>query len=431
MPDALAVDGGSPIRRTPFPNVNVPEGRTLGDEEIAALERVIRSGQLNCTVGGETKAFEAEFAAYYGVPHAVTSSSGTAALHLAVAAVDPEPGDEIVTTGLSDAGTVLPILAQNAVPVFADVDPSTGNLDPASVRERITSRTRAIIVVHLFGQPAPVAELRALADEHGIVLIEDCAQAYLTRCPPDGALAGTVGQLGCFSLQQSKHITAGDGGLTISSDPALARRARLFADKAWPRDTDERTHLFLGLNYRMTELQAAVARAQLPKLAGVVRDRRNTARHLTRTVAGLRGLVPPPDDAGSNGAEGADTAGGACMTYWQYPVIVDPALAGGGNHDYGKALAAEGIPASGGYLTRPLYRTPMLTERRTYGRSGYPLSVPPADRVPNYDRGLCPVAESLIEERLLVIAWNERYTRADADDIAEAIGKVHRAFTAT
>src|SRR5690606_38474407 len=140
-------------------------------------------------------------------------------------------------------------------------DPVTGNLDVESVRARITSRTRAIMVVHLFGSPAPVASLRALADEHGLMLIEDSAQAYLTRCPA-GRLAGTVGRIGCSSLQQSKHITAGDGGLCITDDAALARRMRLFADKGWPRDTDERTHLFLSVNYRMTELQAAVARAQ-------------------------------------------------------------------------------------------------------------------------------------------------------------------------
>ena len=295
------------------------------------------------------------------------------------------------------------------------LDPVTGNLDVDSVRRLLTPRTRAICLVHLFGSPGPAAELRTLADEHGLVLIEDCAQAYLTRCP-DGRLAGTVGHIGCFSLQQSKHITAGDGGLCLTDDAALARRMRMFADKGWPRDTDERTHLFLATNYRMTELQAAVARAQLPKLAGVVRDRRNAALALAKVVAGLPGLLPPPDSGG--------------MAYWQFPVIVEPGLAGGSNHDYGKALAAEGIPASGGYLSRPLYLTPMLVERRTYGQSGYPLSVPPADQVPRYERGLCPVAESLIDERLLVIAWNERYTAADVDDIAEAVGKVHRAFTA-
>lgn len=416
MPDqgTLAVDGGTPIRTRPFPNVSGPEGRTLGDEEIAALERVIRSGQLNCTVGGETKAFEAEFAAYYGVAHAVASSSGTSALHLAVAAVNPEPGDEIITTGLSDAGTVLPILAQNAVPVFADVDPATGNLDVESVRSRITSRTRAIIAVHLFGQPAPVAELRELADEHGLILIEDCAQAYLTRCAPDGALAGTVGHLGCFSLQQSKHITAGDGGLTISNDAALARRARLFADKAWPRDTNERTHLFFGLNYRMTELQAAVAREQLKKLSWVVDARRKAAEPLTAAIGELSGL-----SAGLS--EGA--------VYWLFPVFVDTAMAGGDAHQYARALAAEGIPANGGYIQRPLYLTPVLADRRTYGESGYPLLSPPASTEPSYVKGICPQTEALIDERLFVIGWNEHYTEDDTADIAAALRKVHSAFT--
>lgn len=410
----LALDGGVPVRTTPFPTVNNASGRTLGEEELEAVRRVIASGQLNSTIGGETRALEREFADYYSMGHAVASTSGTAALHLAVAAVDPDPGDEIITTPITDAGTVLPILMQNAVPVFADVDPVTGNLDVESVRERITSRTRAIMAVHLFGAPAPVSGLRALADEHGLMLIEDCAQAYLTRCP-DGRLAGTVGHIGCFSLQQSKHITAGDGGLCITDDPALARRMRLFADKGWPRDTDERTHLFLSTNYRMTELQAAVARAQLPKLAKVVADRRTAAERLTQALAPLAGVIPPPDQGG--------------VSYWQYPIIIEPDQAGGTCHDYGKALAAEGIPANGGYLTRPVYRTPVLVDRRTYGTSGYPLCAPPAQEVPSYDEGLCPVAESLIKERLLVISWNERYTEADVDDIAAAVAKVHRAFT--
>ncbi|WP_328994151.1 DegT/DnrJ/EryC1/StrS family aminotransferase [Kribbella sp. NBC_01245] len=411
-PASLALAGGPPVRTQPFPSVSGPAGRTLGDEEVAAVTRVVRSGKLNSTVGTETAEFEQEFADYYGVPHAVASSSGTSAIHLAVAAVDPDPGDEIITTCLSDAGTVLPILAQNAIPVFADVDPLTGNLDPASVRARITARTKAIIVVHLFGIPAPVAELRQIADAHGVVLIEDCAQAYLTRCAPDGALAGTVGHIGCFSLQQSKHITAGDGGITITADNALARRARLFADKAWPRDTDERTHLFLGLNYRMTELQAAVARAQLGKLAGVVEDRRKSADALTAAIAPLPGLTAAPPDGTS---------------YWQFPVFIDESLAGDNGHGYAEALVAEGIPASGGYIQRPLYLTPLFTELRTYGDSGFPLSMPTA---PRYVAGLCPRAEELIiGGGLLVISWNERYTADDVADIAAALRKVHTAFT--
>jgi dTDP-4-amino-4,6-dideoxygalactose transaminase len=344
------------------------------------------------------------------VQQAIASSSGTAALHLAIAAVDPDPGDEIITTGLSDAGTVLPILAQNAVPVFADLDPTTGNLDVESVRSLISPRTRAILVVHLFGCPAPVTELRRLADEHGIYLIEDCAQAYLTRTTPDQALAGTVGHLGCFSLQQSKHITAGDGGLTITNDDALGRRARLFADKAWPRDSGERNHLFLGLNYRMTELQSAVAQVQLGRLAEVVDRRREGALVLTAMLRELPGLQAGPTEGHS---------------YWQFPVFIDPSRAGGDGFTYGEALRAEGISANGGYIQHPLYLNEVFTKRRTYGTSGYPLEYASQEYAP----GLCPNAEALIGGDLLVIMWNERYTEQDVEDIGEAMRKVHAALT--
>lgn len=411
MTQQLAIDGGTPQRTAPFPSVSHAAGRRFGPEEEDAVVRVLRSGQLNSTVGTETRAFERDFANHLGVPEVVASSSGTAALHLAVAAVNPEPGDEFITTGLSDAGTVLPVLAQNAVPVFVDVDPATGILDVAVVEAAITDRTRGIIVVHLFGQPAPVAELRTLADRAGIHLIEDCAQAYLTRLP-DGRTAGTVGHLACFSLQQSKHITAGDGGLTVSADPELARRARLFADKAWPRDTDERTHLFLGLNYRMTELQAAVARVQLTRLDEVVADRRRTAAVLTDALRPLAGIA---------------TADAASSSHWLFPLFLDIAAAGGDAQWYAEALRAEGIPASGGYLQRPLYLNPVFTDRRTYGESGYPLTL--ADRPQEYARGLCPVTEELIERRLVTLQWNENYTDADVADILAAITKVHSRAT--
>ncbi|WP_344835778.1 DegT/DnrJ/EryC1/StrS family aminotransferase [Nonomuraea dietziae] len=329
-----------------------PEGRTLGDEEVAALERVIRSGMLNSVWGTEAKALEREMVQLYGSRHAIACSSGTAALHLSVVAAAPDPGDEIITTPITDFGTVAPILAQNAVPVFADVDPSDGNLDPSAVEALIGPRTRAIMAVHLFGAAARIDELRALADRHGLALIEDCAQAWLTELPargpglpargpglpargpglPDqgprlpaegpgvpaegpgvpaqgpgeqlgggargvggGRLAGTVGDVGTFSLQQWKHITCGDGGVVITQDDELARRMRLFSDKGWDRAAG-RSHASLGLNYRMTELQAAVARAQLAKLDGVLAARRRTAAHLLKALEGLQGLrLPRPE----------------------------------------------------------------------------------------------------------------------------------------
>lgn len=408
----LASAGGTPIRTTGFPSVGDSSGRRIGEEEIAAVTEVLRSGKLNSTIGTRTREFEQAFGEMYGIEHVVASSSGTSALHLAVAAVNPNPGEEIITTGLSDAGTVLPILAQNAIPVFADVDPRTGMLDPESVRSKITKRTRAIIAVHLFGQPAPVEELRELADEHDLILIEDCAQAYLTRTP-SGKLAGTVGHLGCFSLQQSKHITAGDGGLTITNDADLGRRARLFADKGWPRDTNERTHLFFSLNYRLTELQAAIGLVQLTKLEQVVADRQRLANQLVEVVNELPGLEPAQHPEGT--------------VWWLFPIFVDPELAGGDAFAYGKHMQAEGLGCNPGYIGHPLYLNPVLNKARTYGKSGYPI----VEAAPNYARGLCPETERLISGgTMMVLPWNENYTDADVADYAAGLRKVHRALTA-
>jgi perosamine synthetase len=261
------------------------------------------------------------------------------------------------------------------------------------------------MAVHLFGKPAPIRELRELCDERGILLIEDCAQAYLA--PVGDTFAGRIGHIGCFSLQQTKHISSGDGGLVVTDDAALARRMRLFADKGWPRDTNERQYLFLALNYRMTELVGAVTRAQLSRLRGVVADRRTAAARASAGLAELAGITTPPDSGDH--------------VYWQYPLILDPEVAGD-LHEWAAALTAEGVPANGGYLTSPLYGAPALRDRLTYGQSGFPL------QDVEYPTGLCPNAEELINRRLLVLPWNENYTEADVDDIVTAVRKVHKAL---
>ncbi|NUT39137.1 MAG: DegT/DnrJ/EryC1/StrS family aminotransferase [Thermoactinospora sp.] len=372
-----------------FPTMAEPEGRTLGDEEVAAAERVIRSGMLNSVWGTEARALEREVAELHGVRHAVSASSGTAALHLAVVAAAPDPGDEIITTPITDFGTVAPILAQNAVPVFADVDPADGNLDPAAVARLIGPRTRAIMAVHLFGAPARLGELRELASDAGIILIEDCAQAWTSRLP-DGRPVGGVGDVGCLSLQQWKHITCGDGGLAVTSSDELARRMRLFADKGWDRAAG-RSHASFGLNYRMTELQAAVARAQLAKLPGVVRSRRSTALELLGLLQGLPDVVLPRPEG---------------HAWWLFPLIVPdaPALA--------ERLRAAGVPARAGYLEAPLNRAPVW-DAPIYGTSRYPLE--------GYEPRPCPVAEELVGRTLLVIEWNEHYTPEHVAWIAKVI----------
>ncbi len=402
----LAIDGGAPVRTRPFPSGSgLPE---VGEEEAQAVAAVVRSGRLWRYDGREVLNLEAEFAAIHGVParQVVASTSGTAAVHVAVGALDPEPGDEIIVPPITDMGTVIPVLAQNAIPVFADVHPDTYCLDPADVERRISPRTRAIIAVHLFGQPCDLPALRQIADRHGIALIEDAAQAPLADIA--GRLCGTWGDFGCFSLQQSKHISSGDGGLTVVADPERAGRARLFMDKGWPREGTERTHLLLGMNYRLTELQAAVARPQLRRLAEIVERRRQVATVLDQALEGMAGLTVPHPPHGGRSA------------YWLYPVVVE-----GGAERFAATVRAEGIPLRAGYV-QPLYLLPSLRDRRTYGGSGFPFTAPGARPQPEFSPGLCPHAEAL-PDRLCLLNMRG-ITAEDAVDAGTAIAKVARAL---
>ena len=397
----LAVDGGEPVRRGPWPAA-VPE---MGAEEEAAVVEVVRSRQLWRHGGRRVKGFEAAFAALHGVEAGavVASTSGTAAVHLAVGTVDPAPGDEVVVPPISDFGTVIPVLAQNAVPVFADVRPDTYCLDPEDVARKITGRTRAIVCVHLFGQPCDLEALRQLAAAHRVSLIEDCAQAPLAEYR--GRPVGTWGDFGCFSLQQSKHITAGEGGVTLARDPEAAGRMRLFADKGWPREGAVRTHVQFGMNYRMGELAGAVAEAQVGRLPGIVTRRRALAARLDAALAGVPGVTVPALPEGARSA------------YWMYHFNVE-----GGAAAFARAVRAEGVPLASGYVM-PLYLTPVLRERRAYGGSGFPWAEREA-----YEPGLCPNAEAM-GERMCYFAMHQGLSVADIDDMAAAVRKVAEAYT--
>lgn len=413
---SLAIAGGEPVRSEPLPSWENAGGRRIGEAEQQAVQRVLESGTLWRVGGTETPALEREFARLIGAGNAVASTSGTAALHLAVAAVAPEPGDEIIVPPITDFGTVIAALACNAVPVFADVDPLTGCMTAEAVRAAITDRTRAVIVVHLFGGAAPVDDIVAICRPLGIAVIEDCAQAY--RTVATGGEVGTRGTIGCFSLQQSKHITAGDGGLTVTDDDRLAERMRLFADKGWPRSTGERTHLSFGMNYRMTELTAAVARAQLGKLDQVVADRRAVAAALVDGLADLDGLRLVPADRVDR------------HSFWLFPLWFDRAACGFDTASFAAALTAEGVPVSAGYLNRPVHLNPALTERRIHGSNGFPLTSPPASRQISYRVGDCPVAEAMIAGTLVTAPCNENFDDRDVADVIAAVRKVHAGLRA-
>ncbi len=393
-----------------LPSDQDASGRTLGDEEIALLAEAVRSGTLTATKGQFTKRLETEFAAGVGAKYAYACSSGSAAVHCAVAAVDPEPGDEIVTTSITDMGALTPILFHGAIPVFADVDPRTGNVTARSVAARITPRTKAIIVTHLFGNPCHMTSILAVANKHGIPVIEDTAQAFGATF--GGKPVGTLGAIGCFSLQQGKHITAGEGGLVVSNDAALARRMYLFINKGWGYGDPQPDHYFIALNYRPSELQSACAVGQLPKLPGVVQARVDAAARMDQLLEGTPGVSVPHRTP--NGTH----------TFWKYSVMVDPAVIPGGPPALAKELKLANILSAPRYIQKPAFRCEVFRDQRTFGKSRWPFTLATPEAV-DYSSERFPGTFEYLD-RVLVLPWNERYT---ADHLNYLASSIYRAAT--
>jgi perosamine synthetase len=394
LPDALML-----------PSDQDGSGRTLGDEELAFLRDAILSGTLTSTKGTHVSALEARFAEMLGTRVAVACASGTAAVHVAVAAVDPEPGDEVVTTAITDMGALAPLLYQGALPMFADVDPVTMNVTPETVEAAISDRTRAIVATHLFGLPCDMAGIEAVAARRGIPVIEDCAQAFLARSR--GRVVGSIGLVGCFSLQQGKHITTGEGGLVVTNDEALGHHMRRYVNKAWDYWSSPTDHDFLALNYRLTELQGAVGCAQLEKLDDGVATRVSNAVHLNALLAGVDGLALP------------EPAPGDTHSYWRYALIVDPAIVPGGPGALAAELKIGGVASAPRYIQKPAFRCGVFVNQKTFGTSRWPFTLarPEAldysvERFPGTFRAL---------EQVLVLPWNERYTYDDIEALGTAI----------
>jgi perosamine synthetase len=388
-----------------LPSDQDASGRSFDREELERLRQVLASGVLTSTKGTMVAAFEDRFARSLGVRHAHACSSGTAAIHAAVAAIDPEPGDEIVTSPITDMGALTPILYQGAIPVFADVDPRTCNLTAETIAARLSRRTRAIIVTHLFGNPCPMGEIMALARERRLPVIEDCAQAFGATC--GGRPVGSIGAVGCFSLQQGKHITTGEGGVVVSSNEFLARRLFLFVNKAWGYGDPVPDHTFLALNYRMSELVGAVALAQMEKLDFAVRQRVAMAERLTEQLAGLPGIHTPW------------VAPGSRHTFWKYCLWVDPRELPSGNQGVARLLRQRGISCSPRYIQKPAFECQIFRHQRTFGRSRFPFTLARPEAV-NYAPCNFPGTFQALDE-VLVLPWNERYTEEHVDAIAAAL----------
>jgi perosamine synthetase len=365
---------------------------------------------LTSTRGPWVADLEQRFAGIIGTRHVIATSSGTAAIHAAIAALDPEPGDEVITTPITDMGGISPIIYQAAIPVFADIDPRTGNVTAPAIENRISDRTRAVVATHLFGNPADMPGIMQLARRHGLPVIEDCCQAYLAES--QGELVGTIGDIACFSLQQGKHITTGEGGLAATDDDALARRIRLFVNKAWPYGEQNPDHEFLALNSRMSELQGAVGRAQLDKLGPTVDARRRTAARLTDRLDGLDGLDAPWIAAGDQ------------HSYWRYPLRVDGGRFPDGPDGIARELGAQGIGSTPRYVKKPAFQTTVIAEHRTFGDSRYPFTLARPDAV-DYTPSRFPGTFDFLAS-VLVLPWNERLRDEDVDHIGDRIEEIAR-----
>ncbi|MBI4623459.1 MAG: DegT/DnrJ/EryC1/StrS family aminotransferase [Verrucomicrobia bacterium] len=363
----------------------------------------------------QTALFIERFKQYCPREHVVTCSSGTAALHIAVAAAGIGPGDEVITTPITDIGTIAGILFQQGVPVFADLEPATYNLDAKSVERCITPRTKAIIAVHLAGTPCDLAPLQALAAKHRLVLIEDCAQAWGARYR--GQPVGSIGHVACYSLMNSKHIAAGDGGVVASSDPKIGPALLKFSDKGNertnPQYTWDKTEV-LASNYRMSELQAGFSAAQMTRLEKIAAKRAALGRVLIEAISDLPAVVPPllhPQDRG---------------TFWFFYFRLRVERLRGTRKEFADALRAEGAPCSAGYIPVPLYKLPYF-QKHGFFAGRWPIKELGLTKM-DYAKVTCPEAEAILATGVNCVL-NESMDEPYIREVGAAVRKVAKRFT--
>ncbi|OHC73476.1 MAG: DegT/DnrJ/EryC1/StrS aminotransferase [Rhodospirillales bacterium RIFCSPLOWO2_12_FULL_58_28] len=422
----LALLGGDPVRVKPFPAYNV-----IGADEIDAVRAVMETGVLSRFLGTwhadfyggpQVQAFEKEWAATCGVEHAVAVNSATSGLYAAVGAAGVGPGDEVIVPPLSMTASATAAVIYGGVPVFCDIDPGTFNPSPDSIRDKVTSRTRAIMVVHLLGHPADMDPIMAVAAERGLTVIEDCAQALSAAYK--GRPVGAIGHIGVFSLNYHKHIHTGEGGVCTSNDARLADRIRLIRNHAeavvaGKGETDLVN--MVGFNYRLGEIEAAIGRSLLPKGVGLVDKRRHNVAYLEQRLGDLPGLAP------------ARAVAGCRHSYYAHAFHCDETVHGVSRDLMVRALRAELPPTEmrdeaggaliGGYKP-PLYLFPMYQKQIGFGGTGFPFKGPHYSGKADYAEGLCPAAEHAARTMITHELMRPPMTKKDLNDVVAAFHKV-------
>lgn len=387
--DTLALLGGPKTISQPFKKYN-----PIGHEEVEAAKSVIESGVLSQFLGvwhddffggPKVREFEAKAAEYFGARHAVTVNSWTSGLVAGIGALGISPGDEVIVTPWTMSASATAILHWNAIPVFADIDRETYNLDPASIERNLSPYTKAILVADIFGQSADMDAIMAIAERHNLKVFSDTAQAPGAKYR--GRYAGTCAHLGGYSLNYHKHIHTGEGGILVTDDDEIADRVRLIRNHAEAVVGDKGTTNLvnmIGYNFRLGEIECAIGIEQLKKLAGLVESRQRLARLLAEGLHGLEGLTTP---VVKNDRD---------HVFYVFPMQVDAARLGVPREAICRALAAEGVVVSSRYQN--IHLLPIYQKRIAYGAGGFPWTAEFCRREVSYQKGVCPVAEQLNDE---------------------------------
>ncbi len=423
----LALFGGPKVRTKLFPAY-----RTIGREEEVAVIDVVRSGVLSRFVGGwhpdfyggpQVKALEEEWARHFGVKHAITVNSATSGLYCAVGAIGAGPGDEIIVSPYTMSASATAALIFNSVPVFADIEEHYLCLSAESIEERITEATRAVIVVDIFGQPYDAEKINAIAKKHDLWVIEDAAQAPNVKYKD--RFAGTLGDIGVFSLNYHKHIHAGEGGIIVTNHDDLAEKMRLIRNHAEAVVEDKGVTdvvNMVGFNFRMNEIEAAITREQLKKLPYLVKQRQENVSYLAAKLSQIPCLEP------------ARVRPGCEHAFYMHILKFDSEVAGMHRNRFVEAVKAElppielreteGVKVVAGYV-KPLYLQPMFQQKIAYGRNGCPFKCGHAFRDVCYDRGICPVCERMHFDELINHELMRPFmSQQDLDDVFAAFQKV-------
>ncbi len=410
----LAIDGGTPVRTDPW-----PARVQIDDREIDAVMELMtaakQGGAFDRYGGTLVDAYEEEFAAAVGTAFATGMSAGTAAIHSALGALRLEPGTEVITAPITDQGAVMPVVALGCIPVFADASPECMNMSPDGVRAKLTDRTSAIVPGHIAGIPCEMAEIMAIAAEHDLPVVEDCAQSH--GATYGGELCGSIGHLGAFSLMSGKHTTSGgQGGMVCTDDEELYWNAKRFADRGKPFNSDVAGNLFLGMNYRMTELDAAVGRVQLDKMIGIADVRRAFVTKLEEEIADLETVRIAWYPEGSEPA------------WWFLLIRIYPERLTVDKAEFAGAVAAEGIPMGAGYGAVATHAH-WLQEQCAFGRhSKFPWDAVWADGDWEWAMDV-PQAEAADANHMRMTV-HECVGEQEAIDTAEALRKVEAAYRA-